>query len=194
MFNLSAFMVYIFVTAYTPGPNNIMSMSNAVRFGFKRSFRFNLGIWAGFSLVMLICTLLSSVLFQFIPKVKIAMLLIGAGYILYLAWKTFKSDPEIKAEETKGASFISGALLQFINPKIYFYAITSMSVYILPAYSDSIPALIGFALFLAFFGFTATIAWSLFGSAFCKLLVKHARLVNTAMALLLVYCAVSLFL
>ena len=194
MFNLSAFMVYIFVTAYTPGPNNIMSMSNAVRVGFKKSFPFNLGIWAGFSLVMLVCTLLSSVLFQIIPKIKVVMLVIGAAYILYLAWKTYKSDSKIEAQDTQGASFLSGLFLQFVNPKIYIYAFTSMSAYILPAFSDAPLTLAGFALFLAFFGFIASLAWALFGSIFCKILVERARLVNTVLALLLVYCAVSLFL
>jgi cysteine/O-acetylserine efflux protein len=193
MFNFYGFLVYIVVTAFTPGPNNIMSMSNAVRFGFKRSFTFNLGIWVGFSVVMLLCTLLSSALFQFIPKIKIVMVILGAAYILFLAWKTFKSDPEIKTEETQGASFISGLLLQFINPKIYIYAFTSMAVYILPVYSDSTIALVAFALFLALFGFIATVAWSLFGSVFCTILARHAKLVNSALALLLVYCAASLF-
>ena len=37
MFSVYDFLIYIFVTAYTPGPNNIMSMSNAVRFGFKKN-------------------------------------------------------------------------------------------------------------------------------------------------------------
>ena len=39
-----------------------------------------------------------------------------------------------------------------------------------------------------------TLCWSAFGSAFKWLFSKHARVVNLVMALLLVYCAVSLFL
>ena len=54
--------------------------------------------------------------------------------------------------------------------------------------------LLGFALLLAFIGFLFTLAWSAFGSVFQRLFSRHARLVNTIMALLLVYCAVSLFL
>lgn len=193
MFNLYPFLLYIFVTAYTPGPNNIMSLSNAVRYGFKKSFPFNLGILAGFSIVMLVCTLLSATIFSYIHQAKIYMQIIGAAYMIYLAWKTWKSSSEIKLEETKGASFTSGLTLQFINPKIYIYAVTAMSTFILP-YFDSTFSLVGFALFLAFVGFTGTVTWSAFGSTFQKLLSNYAKVVSPILALLLIYCAVSLFL
>jgi cysteine/O-acetylserine efflux protein len=192
MFSLHNFLIYIFVTAYTPGPNNIMSMSNAVRYGFKRSFPFNLGILAGFSIVMQICTLLSAIIFAHISQAKIYMQVFGAGYMLYLAWHTWRSSAEIAVEETKGASLMSGFTLQFLNPKLYFYAFTSMSTFILP-YFHSTLILVGFALFLAFIGFSGSVAWAVFGSAFCDLLSKHAKIVNPILALLLVYCAVSLF-
>lgn len=52
MFLFYDFLIYCFITAYTPGANNLLSMSNAARLGFRRSFRFNLGISAGFSVVM----------------------------------------------------------------------------------------------------------------------------------------------
>lgn len=35
MFNWFAFLTYAVITAATPGPNNIMSMSNGGRLGFK---------------------------------------------------------------------------------------------------------------------------------------------------------------
>ena len=50
-----------------------------------------------------------------------------------------------------------------------------------------------FALLLAFIGFLFTLCWALFGSLFQLLFSKYARITNTLMALLLVYCAVSLF-
>ena len=193
MFSLYQFLIYVFVTAYTPGPNNIMSLSNAVRYGFKKSFPFNLGILAGFSVVMLFCTLLSAIIFSYIHQAKIYMQVIGASYMLYLAWKTWKSSSEIELKETKGASFTSGLTLQFVNPKIYIYAVTAMSTFILP-YFGSTSALLGFALFLAFVGFTGSIAWSVFGSTFRKILSNYAKIVNPILALLLIYCAISLFL
>ena len=49
-------------------------------------------------------------------------------------------------------------------------------------------------LLLSGIGFLSTLSWTAFGSAFRRLFTEHARPVNTVMALLLVYCAVSLFL
>ncbi len=193
MFNVIEFLLYICITAYTPGPNNIMSLSNAVRYGFRKSFPFNLGILTGFSLIMQLCTLLSAVLYAHLSQARLYLQIIGAAYMLYLAWKTWRSSPEIELEETKGASFTSGFTLQFVNPKIYIYGVTAMSTFIFP-YFDSTLVLIGFALFLAFVGFTGTVTWSVFGSAFRRILSRYAGIVNPVLALLLVYCAISLFL
>lgn len=193
MFSWLNFLSYAVVTAVTPGPNNIMSMSNAGRQGFKKSFPFNLGIWVGFSVVMLICTFFCNTLSTLIPKIKTPMLFIGAAYMLWLAWKTFKSSSVIEDDDRHG-NFISGLVLQFVNPKIYIYCIISMEAYILPHYQGELVTLVFFALLLAFIGFVFTLLWALFGSVFKMLFSKYAKTTNTIMALLLVYCAVSLFL
>lgn len=193
MFSWLNFLTYAVITAVTPGPNNIMSMSNAGRLGFKRSLPFNFGIWGGFSVVMLICTLFCSLLSSLIPRIKLPMILVGAAYMLWLAWKTWRSTDEIRENHTH-SGFFSGFILQFINPKIYIYCIISMEAYILPLYSHEPLTLFGFALLLAFIGFIATLCWSAFGSVFKLLFSRHARVTNAVMALLLVYCAVSLFL
>ena len=193
MLHLYDFLIYCFITAYTPGANNLLSMSNAIRLGFLQSVRFNLGILAGFTVVMSVCTAFSATLYSYLPKVKIVMQILGAAYMLYLAWKVWKSSSELNADGGKEASFFSGMVLQFANPKIYIYAITAMSLYILPVY-HSLSALIGFTVILSLIGASGSFVWALFGSAFCKFFSKHTKTVNMIMALLLAYCAVSLFL
>ena len=193
MFHLYDFLIYCFITAYTPGANNLLSMSNAVRLGFRRSIRFNFGILAGFVVVMSVCTAFSATLYSFLPKIKIIMQILGAVYMLYLAWKVWKSSSELSEDGGRAAGFLSGMVLQFANPKIYIYAITAMSLYILPVY-HSAAALIGFTVVLSLIGASGSFIWALFGAAFCKFFSKHTKLVNTIMVLLLVYCAVSLFL
>lgn len=192
MFNWFSFLTYAVVTAATPGPNNIMSMSNAGRKGFKRALPFNLGIWVGFSVVMVVCTLFCSALSAIIPRIKAPMLTLGALYMLYLAWGTVKSG-SIEDDHSAGG-FASGLFLQFVNPKIYIYCIMSMEAYILPYYAGNWAALFAFAMLLAFIGFAFTICWSAFGSVFRLMFSKYSKQVNAVMALLLVWCAVSLFL
>jgi threonine/homoserine/homoserine lactone efflux protein len=112
--------------------------------------------------------------------------------MLWLAWKTFKSSSVIEENHTHNG-FLSGLILQFINPKIYIYCIVSMEAYILPFYQGEWNALVFFALLLAFIGFIFTVCWSLFGAVFKLLFSKYAKITNAIMALLLVYCAISLF-
>lgn len=192
MFNWFSFLTYAVITAATPGPNNIMSMSNGARKGFKAALSFNLGIWTGFSVVMLFCTALCELLGALIPKIRLPMLLLGAAYMLYLAWETFRSSGSIEEGQAR-EGFLSGLFLQFVNAKIYIYGIMSMEAYILPVYQGQILPLTGYALLLAFIGFVFTLCWSAFGSLFKLIFSRHAKLANTIMALLLVYCAVSLF-
>ena len=193
MFHWVSFLTYAVVTAVTPGSNTLMSMSNGGRLGFRRALPFNFGIWAGFTVVMLLCTALCGALSALIPRIRLPMLVLGAAYMLHLAWKTWRSGP-LSGGQSGGDGFWSGLLLQFINPKIYLYGILSMEAYVLPYYEDRPVILFLFALLLAFIGFVFTLCWSAFGSVFRRLFSQYARIVNTIMALLLVYCAVSLFL
>lgn len=192
MLHLYDFVIYCFITAYTPGANNLLSMSNAIRLGFRRSVRFNLGILAGFTTVMTICAVFSTALYSSLPKIKFVMQIIGAFYMLFLAWKLWKSSNDMTSNGGSEASFLSGMILQFANPKIYIYAITAMSLYILPAY-QSTGSLAAFTIILSLIGASGSFVWALFGSAFCYFFSKHSRAVNLVMVLLLIYCAGSLF-
>ena len=79
MFQWHLFLTYAVVTAATPGPNNILSMSNGSRKGFWGALPFNLGIWCGFSLVMALCAVFCSLLSAFLPRVRPFMLAAGAA-------------------------------------------------------------------------------------------------------------------
>jgi len=192
--NFAAFLSYVLLTTFTPGPNNIMSMSNASRYGFRKTLPFNLGIFLGFFTIIALCSVFSVTLYKLIPSIKPVMTWVGAVYILWLAWKTFNSKPILDDPNKKDTNtFLIGFLLQFVNPKAILYGITIVSTFIVPYYKSGY-VIAFFTLFLALIGFTATCSWSLFGSLFQKLLIKYSRIINTVMALLLVYCAVSLFL
>ncbi|MDK9711084.1 LysE family transporter [Acidaminobacter sp.] len=193
--NVAAFLSYVFITTFTPGPNNIMSMSNASRYGFLKSLPFNIGIFFGFLVILALSSLFSVSLYNVIPSIKPVMTVVGAVYILWLAWKTYHSKPHDSSGsgEKQTNTITAGLLLQFVNPKVILYSITTLSTFVVPYYS-SIPVVIAFAVFLAFVGFVSTCCWSLFGSVFQRFLHSHQKLINSAMALLLVYCAVSLFL
>ncbi len=192
--NFTAFLSYVLVTTFTPGPNNIMSMSNASRYGFKKSIMFNVGVFIGFFVIISLCSMFSMALFNLIPTIRPFMTYIGAGYILWLAWKTYSSKPHsTDNSHNRTNTFTAGLLLQFVNPKVILYGITLVSTFIVPYYKSP-PALTGFAVLLAFTAFVSTCCWALLGSVFQIFLARNNRAVNAIMALLLVYCAASLLL
>jgi len=192
--NLMAFLSYILITTFTPGPNVIMSMSNAAKYGVKKSLPFNIGVFIGFTIIMVLSSIFSITLYTLVPSIKPVMSYIGAAYILYLAWKIYKSKPSSQQEDEKATtSIVSGLLLQFVNPKVILFCITTVTTFIMPYYKSAF-ALAVFSVAIAFTGFIATLCWAFFGSIFQKFIIKNDKIINTIMALLLVYCAVSLLL
>jgi cysteine/O-acetylserine efflux protein len=189
--NMFAFLSYVTVTTFTPGPNNIMSMSNASRYGLKRSMRFTLGVCAGFFLIVGLSIAFTIALYRAIPTIKPVMTLIGAAYILWLAYKTVTSKPH-DASGAGQSTFVSGMLLQFLNPKAILFGITAASTFIVPYYR-SVPVLVGFAGALALMSLASTSCWALFGSVFERFMAENHHIVSWVMGALLVYCAVSLF-
>lgn len=193
MFDWLTFLTYAVLTTITPGPNTILSMSNGSRKGFFRGLPLNLGMWCGFSIVMVLCAVFCSLLSAWLPVIKRPMLFVGAAYMLWLAWKTLRRSGEISEKETKG-DFLTGFSMQFVNPKIMLYGIMSYEAYILPVFEGNYPVLLLFAFVLSSVGFVNGLLWSAGGSLFKRLFSEYGKIVNTLMALLLLYCAVKLLL
>lgn len=189
---LLSFLLYVFVTSFTPGPNNIMAMLFANKYGLKKTIRFCLGVGAGFFVIMLLCSYFNLLLGNYIPQIEFIMTILGAIYMLYLAIKIITTKNNDKDNDgDKNNSFLTGMLLQFINPKGILYGITAISTFILPYHTSNF-SLLFYSLFLAFVGFMSTLCWSVFGSIFQTFLSKYRSQFNVIMALLLVYSAISI--
>ncbi|MGE7768683.1 LysE family transporter [Peribacillus sp. NPDC096540] len=189
---LLSFLLFVFVTSFTPGPNNIMAMLFANKYGFKKTLGFCLGVGAGFFVIMLLSSYFNLLLKNSIPKIEFIMTILAAIYMLYLATKIIISKNNDKDDDgDKNNRFLSAMLLQFVNPKGILYGITAVSTFIIP-YHTSNYSLLFFSFFLAFVGFLSTISWSVFGSLFQRFLKKYRSQFNLIMALLLVYSAISI--
>ena len=205
MFNLSAFLSYVFVVTFTPGPNNIMSMANASRSGYKSTLNFILGVTTGFFFIMLFSSCFNIILSAYLPKINAYMSVVGALYMLYLALNIMGfhlkkkshedySDHEVPFEKKNASgvnSYKAGLLLQFINPKVILYGITLTSSFIIP-YFSMVYQLLLFSAFLALVAFASNSCWALFGSLFNKFLSKYSKPFNIFMGLMLVYSAFTI--
>lgn len=192
MNNLAVFLTYTLLTAFTPGANNILAMSNTSKYGLKKSIGLIQGIFLGLLLVMILCSLFSVMLVNIIPTIKPAMAYIGAAYILWIAWRIVKSKPQEETESgEKADSFMTGFFLQFINIQIIIYGITVISTFITPYYSSPF-SIGGFTLMITAFGCAGTFTWAIFGVVLQRVFKKYSSIINIIMALLLVYCAITL--
>ena len=110
---------FVFITTFTPGSNNIACTSMAINFGIKKSMSFIYGIFIGFATLLLLAGFFSNILLKMIPGLEPIMRLVGAIYILYLAFNLLKADYSFqqKAKQLKPFGFSQGVLLQFLNPK-----------------------------------------------------------------------------
>lgn len=191
--NIPAFFSYMFVTAVTPGPNNIMAMTNAAREGLKKGMVFCAGVFVGFFIQTVLLAVFTALLYEYVPAVEPVMKWVGAGYILFLAYTIFRDKPKAKAsaERLAPSSFTNGVVMQFVNVKGILYGLTSFSSFILP-YTQDVRIIAAFTVILPAMGYLCTILWALFGSIFQRFYTEHRKLMNTIFALTLVYCAVMI--
>lgn len=194
-----SFFIYSVLTALLPGPNNILALNSVMQVGYKHSKLLLLGIFGGFTLVMFLSAGFSEVIIKSYKPLLEYLKYLGVVYLLYLAWSVAKSKPidtddlnEIDEEKNEKSAFWKGFLLQLVNVKIIIYGITAFSSFVFPHFND-IKITIAFAVFLSFVGSSATWIWALAGQKLTNFLNRYALVVNKIMALLLVYCAVSLF-
>ena len=192
MFNLTAFLSYVLVISFTPGPNVVLSMVNANKFGFRKTFKFLLGIFVGFFIIMFISNYFNLLLFNIIPKIKPFMGILGAAYMTFLAILIIKSkDTSEEKVDERLNSFFTGLSLQFINPKLILYALTVSSNFIVPYYKSNM-ILLFFTIFLSSLILISVSLWALSGALFKKFLSRYRKPFNLVMGLLLLYGAISI--
>lgn len=186
-----SYLPYAAVSAFTPGPNNLLALYAVSRDGWQRGRRVLFGICAGFLAVMVLCALFCYELDQYLPALSRLLKYVGAAYILWLAVHVARSKPQ--EEEGHSSSFWQGFLLQFINPKVILYAITVYTGYVLPAQSQ-LPALLFHSLCLTLIGAAGFSTWALAGNFLQNILQKHFRLFHSIMGAVLALCGVGLLL
>ncbi|OFD60815.1 amino acid transporter LysE [Bacillus mycoides] len=187
-----SFLLFVFVSSFTPGPNNFLAMTYAKQYGLKRSITFCLGVAFGFFIITSLCSFFNIVLINILPLIEFPLKILGVAYMLYLAFKILTSKGNTDTNEKSNKNlFLVGIMLQFVNPKGILFGLTVVSTFILPYY-HSYSSYLFFSLFLGIVGLMSTFSWCLFGSIFQKLLLKHNRMFNIIMAVLLVFSAISI--
>jgi threonine/homoserine/homoserine lactone efflux protein len=172
----------------TPGPNNIMLMTSGMNFGIQKSIPHVLGVTFGFPIMVILIGLGFSIVFEQYPILHEIIKVLGVVYLLYLSWLIASASPDtLEGEKSKPFTFFQAALFQWVNPKAWVVATSSISAY--TVLNDNIYWQILMIAGVFFFAalFTAS-TWLVFGKGIKQILqsAKQQRAFNIAMALLLV--------
>lgn len=194
-FDLPATAVFVVITLFTPGPNNILCASMGALYGYRRTVPFMLGVASGFLVLMALCATLSSLLLDRFPAVAEAMRLIGGLYILYLAYGIYRGSAKLLEApgEASPLGYWNALTLQLVNPKGIFFGLALCTTFLAPLLDDRW-ALLGVTVILAAVCFVAVSAWTLTGRMIHGWVKtpQRARAVGFILAVALTYTAVDL--
>jgi threonine/homoserine/homoserine lactone efflux protein len=192
---LSALLVLASAMSFTPGPNTTLSTALAANRGLRHALPFVLAVPLGWSALLLVCALGLGALLLAVPLLAWAVKLIGAVYLLWLAWKLSQTR---QLGEANGANlsvgFWQGVALQFVNIKAWMLALAIVSGWI-AGRADPVQRLMVVVPVMMVYAFSSNLLYALAGSLLRNWLTGPAgtgqRLVwfNRSMALVLVVTA-----
>jgi len=194
-FDLPTTAIFVVVTIFTPGPNNIISASLGALYGYRKTLPFLCGVVAGFLVINLLCATLSSVLLNHFPAVAPLLRYVGGLYILWLAWGIYRGSGKFLSDpgDAEPLRFWNGAILQLVNPKAIFFGLTVYSVFLAPLMISGW-ALVGSPLVLGGVTFSAISTWAVGGHLIRGWIRTPARsrALGVVLAGALVYTALDL--
>ena len=187
-------MLFIFVAAFTPGPNNLLSSYSGFNFGIKKSLPLICGVTFGFPILIIIINSGLIIVFKKFPILQEIIKIIGSGFILYFAYKiAFNKNSE--EQKTKNPiKFFNMLFFQFINPKAVLFAIIVVSTFINTNESFFRDTIIVLSVALIF-SFVSILSWCLLGKFLRRFATnkKFIKTFNYVMSFLLIVCIIMLY-
>ena len=191
-----AFLPFAISMSFTPGPNNLMLANAGARFGFARTLPHQLGVVLGFAVMALTVGLGVAGLIKAAPGLYTAMKYASLLLLVYLAWKIASAET-VKASTSppRPMTFVRAAAFQWINPKGWIMALTSMTAFTTLALDVRVQVLV-ITLVLTVIGVASTSTWAVFGLVISRYLTTRRRRIafNRTMAALLICSVVPVLL
>ena len=122
--------LFWFVTAYTPGPNNVVASYSGFNFGFRKTIPHILGVTLGFTSLVLFLTIGLINVFKLFPIIQIVIRYLGTIFLIYLAYKIASSTTVDETKKENPVKFIETFLFQYLNPKGVMVGIIVVSTYV----------------------------------------------------------------
>jgi len=192
--DILALAIFLFVGAFSPGPNNLLASYSGFNFGIKKTLPLVYGVTFGFPIVLIAVNSGLAIVFNKFPMFQEILKILGSGFLIYMAYKIAFSNKSDEKEIKNPAKFFNMIIFQFINPKAVLIAIITVSTFISQNENfvrDSI-IVISFAIF---FSFTSIMSWSLLGKFLQRFAnnEKFLTIYNYIMSFLLIICVIMFY-
>jgi len=129
---IAGFLLLTVPAYFTPGPNNLMLMTSAAKFGAVATVPHAIGIVLGFPFMVFGIGLGLGEVFTLFPVLKTIMKYLAAAYFLWMAWNLLG----LKIGSAEGAErpmrLYEAALFQWINPKAWAMGVSFVAAFIVP--------------------------------------------------------------
>ncbi|GAA0221521.1 LysE family translocator [Methylophaga marina] len=133
--NLMMFIVTSIVLALAPGPDNLYVISQSALYGARTGLIITLGLCSG--LIIHIAAVVFGLATWLItsPMTFVWLKIIGAGYLLYLAWRAFRTPvitalTDTKRLDTSLSLLRIGFLMNVSNPKVALFFLAFLPQFI----------------------------------------------------------------
>ncbi|MGA3824629.1 LysE family translocator [Pseudomonas sp. T8] len=154
--NLATLMLFLpacFALNMAPGPNNLLSIRNATTYGFRASCLAGAGRLAAFAVMIALAAAGLAVVLQASELLFHGIKILGAGYLLYLAYQLWTADTQVEAEnKTAPLGLLALARQEFLvaigNPKAILIFTAFLPQFVDPQAPVSTQFLVLGALFL----------------------------------------------
>ena len=181
-------------TAFTPGPNNIMSSYSGFNFGFKKTIPLMLGVIFGWTAMLTVMASGLIVVFQTYLFLQNIIKILGSIFLIYLAYKIAFSSTTHSENIKKPVNFFDTFLFQFINPKGVIVAMITVSTFIDVQNNYLRDALIVLTVYFFMAVFSVS-SWCLLGKYLRNFATNEnfIKKFNYTMSFLLIVCVIMFY-
>ncbi|MEB7543241.1 LysE family translocator [Enterobacter huaxiensis] len=167
--SLIPFLLFAFVASITPGPTNILVLTNSQHFGVKNTVPAILGACTAASAIVLVSGAGAGEVLRQYPLIRQIMSWAGVLWLSWMSWQLF-SAPAANLSSKNPTRFTAqaAALLQMVNPKTWMMALAVVSLFA-PASEHALRDIALMALWFLAISVGCLMCWAWLGKAVNRL-------------------------
>lgn len=182
-----AFVLFAVVASVTPGPSNVILAAAGASVGVRRGLPCLFGVGLGMGLMMFLVAFGFGSLVLGNPTILAGLKVVGAVFLLWLAWKIATAGTARAATLGDVVGFWQAAAFQWVNPKSWLICAGAAATYLRGDAAGALAQSLWFAGLFVLVAVPSCGVWLVFGAAVQRILrtERAARRFNVAMGALL---------